>query len=202
MLLFLSLVQLLFSSGCKDFGCEWWLHLAWNEEAAGSPPTGHCYTAVSRSSMEGRAGNSPNSLINWGIQAPTLTKFFLDAKSFSGSLLTTDQVQVSYHSMLKPFDVPGGSDGKESACNAGNIRDAGLIPGVGRSPGGGHGNPLQYSCLGNPVDRRTCWATVHRVARSWTRLKLLSTHTLYVRLQAHVIYWCISILPAIKVRIG
>ena len=45
---------------------------------------------------------------------------------------------------------PGGSDGKESACNAG---DLGLIPGLGRSPGGGYGNLLQYSCLENPMDR-------------------------------------------------
>ena len=56
--------------------------------------------------------------------------------------------------------------GKNLSPDAGNIRDAGLIPGVGRSPDRGHGNPLQYSCLGNPLDRRTCWATVHRVARS------------------------------------
>ena len=47
---------------------------------------------------------------------------------------------------------PGGSDGKESACNAG---DLGLIPGSGRSPGGGHGNPLQYSCLENPHGQRS-----------------------------------------------
>ena len=45
---------------------------------------------------------------------------------------------------------PSGSDGKESACN---MEDLGLIPGLGRSPGGGHGNPLQYFCLENPMDR-------------------------------------------------
>ena len=48
------------------------------------------------------------------------------------------------------WNVPGGSDGKESACNAG---DPGLIPGTGRSPGEGHGNPLQYSCPENPMGR-------------------------------------------------
>ena len=53
---------------------------------------------------------------------------------------------------------PGASDGKESACHAG---DPGLIPGLGRSPGGGHGSPLQYSGLENPMDRGTWWATVH-----------------------------------------
>ena len=55
----------------------------------------------------------------------------------------------------------GGSDGRESACNAG---DPGLIPGLGRSPGEGNGNSLQYSCLGNPVDRGA-WATVHGVTK-------------------------------------
>ena len=57
---------------------------------------------------------------------------------------------------------PGGSVGKKSVCNAG---DAGLIPGLGRFPGGGHGNPLQYSCLENLMDRRARRATVHGVAR-------------------------------------
>jgi len=60
---------------------------------------------------------------------------------------------------------PGGSDSKESPCNAG---DMGLIPGLGRSPGGGHGNPLQYSCLENPMDRGTWRATVHGIAGSRT----------------------------------
>ena len=45
------------------------------------------------------------------------------------------------------------------------------IPGLGRCPGEGNGNPLQYSCLANPVDRGTCWATVHGVTKSWTRLR-------------------------------
>ena len=60
---------------------------------------------------------------------------------------------------------PGGSDGKESACNAG---DPGSIPGSGRSLGEGNGNPLQYSCLENPMDRGAWWATVHGVAKSRT----------------------------------
>ena len=53
----------------------------------------------------------------------------------------------------------------------GNVRDMGSIPGSGRSPGGGHDNPLQYSCLDNPVDRGVWWATVHGVAKSQTGLK-------------------------------
>ena len=63
-----------------------------------------------------------------------------------------------------------GSVGKESACNAGDIGDARLIPGLGRAPGEGNGNPLQYSCLENPMDRRAWQATVQRVAKSPTRL--------------------------------
>ena len=53
-------------------------------------------------------------------------------------------------------------------ANEGNIREAGLISGLGRSPGGRHGNPLQYSCLENPMDRGVLWATVFRVAKSLT----------------------------------
>ena len=65
---------------------------------------------------------------------------------------------------------------KNPPANAGDIRDAGLIHGLGRSPGGEHGNPLQYSCLENPVDRGARQATEHRVAKSQTRLKRLGSH--------------------------
>ena len=61
-----------------------------------------------------------------------------------------------------------GSVGKEAACNAGDIRDMGLIPGLGRFPGGGHGNPLQYSCLENPMDRGVWRAIVHGVIEHQT----------------------------------
>ena len=71
---------------------------------------------------------------------------------------------------------PGGSSGKEPACHAGDIRVAGLIPGLGRSPGGGHGNQLQYSCLESPMNRGDWQATIHRVSKSQTRLKQVSTH--------------------------
>ena len=65
---------------------------------------------------------------------------------------------------------------KNLLANAGNIRDLGSIPGSGRSPGGGHGNPLQYSCLENLMDRGAWQATVHKVAQSQTLLKWLSIH--------------------------
>ena len=66
---------------------------------------------------------------------------------------------------------------KNLPANTGGIRNLGSIPGSGRSPGGGHGNPLQYFCLENPKDRGAWRATVHRVTKSWTRLKRLSTYT-------------------------
>ena len=66
---------------------------------------------------------------------------------------------------LSSRGFPGGSDGIESACNAG---DPSSIPGSGRSPEEGNGNPFQYSCLENPMDRGAWRATVHRVIKSWT----------------------------------
>ena len=60
---------------------------------------------------------------------------------------------------------------KNLPANAGDVRDAGLIPGSGRFPGGGHDNPLQYSCLENPMDRGAWRVTVHGVAKSQTQLK-------------------------------
>ena len=69
---------------------------------------------------------------------------------------------------------PGGSEGKESACSAG---DPGSIPGLGRSPGEGNDNPLQYSCLENPMDRGAWWATVHVVTKSKKQLSDQQFHT-------------------------
>ena len=68
---------------------------------------------------------------------------------------------------------------KNLPANAGDTRDVGLIPGLGRSPGGGHGNPLQYFCLENPRDRGAWQATVHGVAKTQTRLKQLNSHTVF-----------------------
>ena len=63
------------------------------------------------------------------------------------------------------MDCPSGSFGKESACNTG---DLGSIPGLGRSPGEGNSNPLQYSCLENTMGRGTWWATAHGITKSQT----------------------------------
>ena len=71
--------------------------------------------------------------------------------------------------ILSNLGVPGGSVSKESSCNAG---DPGSIPGLKGSPGGGNGNPLQYSCLENLIDRGAWQATVHGVAKSQTQLSI------------------------------
>ena len=78
---------------------------------------------------------------------------------------------------------PGGSDGKESTCNSG---DLGSIPGLGRSPGEGHSNSVQYFCLENPMDRGAWWATVQglqRVRHNWSNL--IHTHTVI-----YLTYYC------------
>ena len=77
---------------------------------------------------------------------------------------------MGYMALLAVSTLPlqgflGGSDGKESTRNVG---DLGLIPGFGRSPGGGHGTPLQYSCLENPRDGGAWWAAIYGVIQSWT----------------------------------
>ena len=70
---------------------------------------------------------------------------------------------------MSAMGFPGGARGKEPACiRRLNIRDAGSIPESGRSPAGGHGNPLQYYCLENPMDRGDCQATVYGAAQSQT----------------------------------
>ena len=78
--------------------------------------------------------------------------------------------------LLLPWGFPGGARGEEPACRC--RRQETQVRSLGRkdSPGGGHSNPLQYSCLENPMDRRAWWATVLDVAQSWTLLKQLGTH--------------------------
>ena len=76
-------------------------------------------------------------------------------------------IYIIYHCWKYNTEVP--TSGKEPACNAGDTRDEGSIPGSGSSPGGGHGNSLQYSCLQNPMDGAVWWSTVHGVAKSTTR---------------------------------
>ena len=95
--------------------------------------------------------------------------------SFAHMHAHTD-IHTHIHTHIHPYTgLPGGASGKEPACNAGDIRDLGSVPGSGRPPGGGHSNPPQYSCLENPMDRGAWRATVHGVAESWTRLSDLAS---------------------------
>ena len=87
--------------------------------------------------------------------------------AWSQRYLSTELIGVCIASILE-YGFPGNSVGKEFACNAG---DAGSIPGLRRSPGDRKSNPLQYSCLENPMDRGAGWATVHRVTKSQTQLR-------------------------------
>ena len=77
-------------------------------------------------------------------------------------------------SQYSHWGFPGSTSGKNTPANAEDIKDVGSIPGSGRSPGGGHSNPVQYSYLGNPMDRRAWRAPVYRVVESRTQLKWLS----------------------------
>ena len=73
-------------------------------------------------------------------------------------------------------------------ANAGDVRETGSISGLGKSPGGGYGNQLQYSCLEKPTDRGAWWATVHRVTKSQTCLRRLSMHSKYKIVVSPTIY--------------
>ena len=88
-------------------------------------------------------------------------------------LCPTEFILLDYPSR---WASPGGTSGKEPPANAGEVRDMSLIPGLGKSLKGEHGNPLQCSCLKNLRDRGAWWATAHVVARSQTQLKPLSPH--------------------------
>ena len=87
--------------------------------------------------------------------------------------------------MILNYGLPQWLSGKESSCNAG---DVGWIPGLGRSPRGGddsHGNPLQYSCLGNSMDRGAWWATVHEITKESDTTEWLNTHA-YVHMCVYI----------------
>ena len=90
------------------------------------------------------------------------------------SLMVTPRVfeihEVITRRQRRQQGFPDGSADKKSACNEGDTGDTSPIPVLGRPPGEGNGNPLQYSCLGNPMHREAWQATVHGVAKSWTRL--------------------------------
>ena len=96
-----------------------------------------------------------------------LTRFLWPQLSFTYSrTLYKDNRVIEY------MGFPGVTGGKEPSCQHRSVRDMGSIPGLGGSPGGGHDNPLQCSCLENPLDRGTWLAMVHRVAMNWTQQRV------------------------------
>ena len=96
-----------------------------------------------------------------------ISAFMFIMSHFNLSFFACFAVLVQFLKIAFTMGFPPGSVVKVPACNAG---DLGLIPGSGRSPGEGNGNPLQYSCLENPMDGGAWWATVHGVSKSRTRL--------------------------------
>ena len=133
--------------------------------------------------------------IIWSLLGPSelaLSRQFVGGKWGSLACLLAPWallLQGRAHGILPylPY-FPGGSAGKESTCNAG---DPGLIRSSGRSPREGNGNPLQYFCLGNPMDRGTWWATVHVVARVTHDLQLNHYHLYLPQL---TVWTCLSLL--------
>ena len=105
---------------------------------------------------------------------------------------TVYSLQAIHFANLHPWRLSG----KESASNAGNTGDAGLIPGLGRSSGEGNGNSFQYSCLGNPMERGNRQATAHGVTRNWTQLSM-PTQCNIVQNDRFVCKWIHSSEPCI-----
>ena len=108
---------------------------------------------------------------------------------------------VCQEQWVKPLLLPSNSETqaavvvKNLPANARDVRNAGSVPGLRRSPGEGNGSPLQYSRLENPMDRGAWWATVHRVTKNRTRLKRLSMHTPYRWLQDQEISSLLGLVP-------
>ena len=98
--------------------------------------------------------------------------------------------------------LPRWLSGKESACQCRRCRDMGSIPGSRKSPGGGNGNPCQYSCLENPLDRRAWQATVHGITKSWTCFSdYACTHMSNIGRTLDLIYICVFWSVIIKTSI-
>ena len=115
----------------------------------------------------------PGSGRGWGTGIPKAVRHSSPQKRHSSVTIESgkETSSVDLQAVGWGQGFPGGASGKESACNAGDVRDVACIPGSGQSPGGGHGNPLQYYCLEHPTDRGAWQATVHGVTKSRTRLK-------------------------------
>ena len=125
------------------------------------PQSLSCQPPASNDDLEPHSPSTPEN----GVAGNRKNHILLLWLSICFCLFVCTHTHTHTHIYIIYKGLPGGSDGKDSACNAG---DQGLIPGSGRSPGEGNGNPLLYSCLKNPTDRVILWATVHGVAKSQT----------------------------------
>ena len=117
------------------------------------------------------------------ITAPFLNYVVILGKSYLSICIHATN---NYCALTSCLGFPGGSEVKASACNTG---DLGSVPGLGRSPGEGNGNPLQYSCLKNPMDGEAWWATIHGVAKSWTRLSDFTSLHFYLLFRFSLHWW-------------
>ena len=107
---------------------------------------------------------------------------------------------IIYRIYIHIYGFPRGTSGKEPACQCKRRRRRGSISGLGRSPGGGHGNPLQCSCLENPMDRGAWRAMVHRVTKSQTQLRRLSTHAYPIHIYVYVCV-CVCVIKRLIIRL-
>ena len=114
-------------------------------------------------------------------------------------------MKLSLGAIILPMGFPGGASGEEPDCQCRRYKRRRFHPGSGRSPGGGRGNALQYSCLEDPMDRGVWWTRVLGMAKSWTLLKWLSTHTVCLYLPIHnvvYVHWCLfSVIRSCSWRI-
>jgi len=148
---------------------NWWIHTIHPSVIKGEKcifrPSWLCkvHTSSGKTELYLISGNLSKSLGNSDVLAPHSVNGNYNAYSKELVIFGNIYCDNAQKMPRRCLGFPSGSDGKESTYNAG---DLGLSPGLGRSPGGGNGNPFQYPCLENPMDRRALWVTVHGVTKS------------------------------------
>ena len=127
-------------------------------------------SVLSPRSKSGPSSSLQHQKVNQSL--PPVKEFITDtAASTAFNLSSNCMIKVHFrHLEVGEGTSQGGRVVNNPPANAGNTRDTGSVPGSGRFPGEGNGNPLQYSCLENSMDRGVWWPTVHGVAKSWTQL--------------------------------
>ena len=151
-------------------------------QAAWQGAPGRDLCAEWREGIVRRQSNQEAPVYSENSDGSNMTETKEEVSSLQGDIIIYPLLKIDYNSQLLlltfifffwPFQW---LSGKESICNTGDMC---LIPGLGRSPGGGYSNLLQYSCLENPMDRGIWQATVHGVTKSWTQLKRLSSISIF-----------------------